>query len=153
MPSLFALDPGSLLEATAVHIASTTLGIGTFDLEDAERIDIGQYEHVVLACINGGGTGTIVITPLESDSPTGAQTRLDSLAVSFASSEFEAKHRVIRCAGRKRYLNVEVVVGAAAVRPNIILYGIRGLSGVGPAATANSTGGTLEAEIAPLQVA
>ncbi|MEK9736620.1 MAG: hypothetical protein VW239_04790 [Candidatus Nanopelagicales bacterium] len=154
MPTLYALDPNSILEAHAVHIASTTLGVGTFDMAAADMIDIGKYDTVLLAVTNGGGTGTIDVTPKESDAADGGGTAIPSLALSFASVEFVTKHKVIRCAGRKRFLNIEVVVGGAATRPLITVYGFRSMIGVGgPAVGAAHTGPNIETAITPPQVA
>ena len=64
--------------------------------------------------------------------------------ISFAASEFELKHKIIRTAGRRQYLNFKVVIGTAAARPCIILYGIRRIQASGP---------DIEADLVPLQVA
>lgn len=153
MPSLYAVDPNAIIEAHAVHIASSTLGVGTFDLDAAEMIDLGRYDHVLLSAVNGGGTGTITVTPKESDAQDGAGTAIPSLALSFSGSEFTHKHRIIRCAGRKRWLNIEVTVGGAATRPLITVYGFRSLVGVGgSAANAAHSGADIETTLVPSQV-
>lgn len=153
MPSLYRLDPNALLEAYSVQISSTTVGVGTFDLDAAEMIDLGRYDYVLMSVANGGGTGTIVVTPKESDSQDGAGAAINSMALAFASSEFTHKHRVIRCAGRKRYLNIEVTVAGAATRPMITVYGFRTAIGVGGAAVnAAHSGPEIETVLTPLQV-
>lgn len=145
----FNLDPQSFLEPIAVHIGSTAIGPGTFNLADAERVDIGKFESVLMACADGGGTGTITITPEESDTPSGTKTPLDgtggmpNFVVEFASGEFELKHRVIRCTGRRQFLNINIVVGgAAAARPFVAFYGVRRIQ---------ASGASIEADLAPLQ--
>lgn len=145
----YALDPASFLEAHSVQLSSAAVNTGTFDLDAAEWIDIAQYEHVVLACANSGGTGTILITPRESDSQGGTEYALDGTGglpdntVSFAGSDFTVKHSIIRTRGRRRYLNVQVVIGTAAARPMVTLYGIRKYAG---------TGQNLTTALTPLQV-
>lgn len=126
-------DPDAITDIICVHTGAPVNGIAAFDLNNGSKIDIGKYQHVVLLAVNGGGTtaGTITITPKDADSQTGPEFPLDGTGGvpdfrrTFSSqADLGSRQVVIRTAGRRRFLNVELALAATGtVRVAIYLIG------------------------------
>ena len=130
-------DPDSISDIICLHTGAPLNGIAAFDLNNGSKIDIGKYSHVVLLAVNGGGTtaATVTITPKDTDSQTGPEFPLDGtggvpdLRRTFSSqADLGSRQVVIRTAGRRRFLNVEIALsatGTVRVALYLICYGKR----------------------------
>lgn len=100
-------------------------------LIDANRLDIGDYEYLLLVVSNMGGTGGSIVVPYTSETRTGPEFPLDgtngapNYSTSFANSaDSGTKSVVIHVRSlRYRYFNVAVTPSGGTFRPCVTLFG------------------------------
>lgn len=123
-------DPNAICELVWCS-ASATLITASSKLVDGSRLDVGNYEHLLLTVCNGGGASGATIVPRVSQAQTGPEFDLDGTTgapdfrmVFTSNLDTGARSIVIPVAelnSRFRFFNVAVVT--TSFRPIITLYG------------------------------
>lgn len=128
----YAKDPGQAADLVWCSANVTPIASGlSAKLIDANRLDVGDYEHLVLSVINAGGTGGASIVPLISETKASADFPLDGTngAPNYShtfvnAADTGAKVVLIPVAAlRYRYFNVRVTATAGTFRAMILLHG------------------------------
>jgi hypothetical protein len=129
-------DPNAVCELLwcSTNLTAVT-SLTSVKLPDGSRLDVGDYEYLLVTVLNMGGTGGATITPRVSLTQTGAEFNLDGsngapdFRLSFANAaETGAKSIVIPVAelGRFRFFNIvhtAGVPGAGTFRAGVTIHG------------------------------
>lgn len=126
----YAKNPGQACQVIWNSSQPTVLSAPA-KLADADRIDIGDYEFLLLVVSNMGGTGGSSVVPATSETRTGPEFPLNgtngapNFSTSFAnSSDSGTKSIVIPVRQlRYRYFNVTVTPSGGTFRPCLTLLG------------------------------
>ncbi len=124
--NLLTVDPSTSLEVTSVCAKKFATGV-TQDLNDADKVDIGRYEYVmVFASCSDVGTGqTITITPKEGDGRATAEFPLNGsngapdFRIVFTGASLGTAWAFFAVAGRRRFLQIEVATTGGSLNSSV----------------------------------
>jgi hypothetical protein len=112
--NIATIDPSNCVEVTSVCAKKFANGL-TQDLNDADKIDIGRYEHVMVlaSCSDVGTAITVTVTPKEADGRATAEFPLDgtngapNYVMTFTSGALGTAWAAFPTSGRRRYLQIQ----------------------------------------------
>lgn len=130
-------DPNAVCELLWCSTSATAItSLTSVKLPDGSRLDVGDYEYLLLTVVNAGGTGGATITPRVSASQNGPEFNLDGTngAPDFRiifpnAADTGARSEIIPVAelGRiGKFLNLSLnagVPGAGTFRGMLLIHG------------------------------
>lgn len=121
-----ATDPATICDMICVAASDTINAVSVLDLNDADKIDIGNYEHVMVIVDCGGATASVTcdVTLREGATRSGPETEFHAFTQIVQANAVGCQQHIFSTRGRQRYLQVRVSTGVTGnVRLGVLVLG------------------------------